>query len=45
MTLIDSTSSTRFFAAIEAKSIVSHIDGGCELLVHRIPHLPHTGTC
>ncbi|MDZ7847750.1 MAG: hypothetical protein U5L96_13840 [Owenweeksia sp.] len=31
MSLIESTSSTPFFAAIEAKSIVSHIQGKCEI--------------
>lgn len=39
MGLIDSTSSTPFFAAIEAKSIVAHILGRCEIPVENIPHV------
>jgi hypothetical protein len=39
MTLINSTSLTPFFAAIEAKSIVSHRHGGREIPAHRIPRL------
>ena len=38
MSLIDSTSSTPFFAAIEAKSIVAHILGRCEIPKKNIPH-------
>jgi hypothetical protein len=38
MTLIDSSSSTPFFAAIEAKSIVAHILGRCEIPIKNIPH-------
>lgn len=39
MSLIDSTSATPFFAAIEAKSIVAHIQGRCEIPKRNIPHL------
>lgn len=38
MTLIESTSSTPFFAAIEAKSIVAHILGRCEIPADPVPH-------
>jgi len=38
MTLIDSTSSTPFFAAIEAKSIVAHILGRCTIPKSNVPH-------
>lgn len=38
MTLIESTSSTPFFAAIEAKSIVAHIAGQCEIPEKKIRH-------
>jgi len=38
MSLIDSTSATPFFAAIEAKSIVAHILGHCEIPKKNIPH-------
>ncbi len=39
MGLIDSTSSTPFFAAVEAKSIVAHILGRCEIPLETIPHV------
>lgn len=39
MSLIESTSSTPFFAAIEAKSIVAHILGRCEIPRKNVPHL------
>ena len=39
MTLIDSTSATPFFAAIEAKSIVAHIQGRCDIPTTNVPHL------
>lgn len=38
MTLINSTSSTPFLAAVEAKTIVSHIRGGCEIPTVALPH-------
>lgn len=38
MSLIESTSSTPFFAAIESKSIVAHILGKCEIPRKNIPH-------
>lgn len=38
MTLIDSTSTTPFFAAIEAKSIVAHILGRCDIPKKNVPH-------
>lgn len=38
MSLIDSTSATPFFAAIEAKSTVAHIRGQCEIPKKNIPH-------
>lgn len=38
MTLIDSTSATPFFAAIEAKSIVAHILGRCDIPTTNVPH-------
>ena len=38
MSLIDSTSSTPFFAAIEAKSIVAHIRGLCTIPKRSMPH-------
>lgn len=38
MSLIDSTSSTPFFAAIEAKSIVAHIRGLCTIPKRNVPH-------
>jgi hypothetical protein len=38
MSLIDSTGSTPFFAAIEAKSIVAHILGQCEIPKKNIPN-------
>ena len=38
MSLIDSTSSTPFFAAIEAKSITAHILGQCEIPDTNVPH-------
>ena len=39
MSLTESTSATPFFAAIEAKSIVAHILGECEIPKKRTPHL------
>jgi choline dehydrogenase-like flavoprotein len=39
MALIDSTSSTPFLAAVEAKSIVAHIRGDCEIPETNIPYL------
>ena len=39
MSLVDSTSATPFFAAIEARSIVAHILGRCEIPRRRIPHV------
>lgn len=39
MSLIESTSSTPFFAAIEAKSIVAHVPGRCEIPRRNVPHL------
>lgn len=39
MSLTESTSSTPFFAAIEAKSIVSHIQGRCEIPAENTPQL------
>jgi hypothetical protein len=39
MSLIESTSSTPFFAAIEAKSMVAHILGKCEIPERNIPYL------
>jgi cation diffusion facilitator CzcD-associated flavoprotein CzcO len=38
MSLSDTTSSTPFFAAIEAKSIVAHILGTCEVPTEPVPH-------
>ena len=38
MTLTDSTSSTPFFAAIESKSIVAHIQGRCVIPRDNVPH-------
>lgn len=38
MTLLDSTSSTPFFAAIESKSVVSHINGTCDIPAENVPH-------
>lgn len=38
MTLINSTSSTPFLAAVEAKTIVSHIRGKCEIPKRTLPH-------
>ncbi|MEJ2050935.1 MAG: NAD(P)-binding domain-containing protein [Calditrichota bacterium] len=38
MSLIDSTGSTPLFTAIEARSIVSHILGRCEIPMKNIPH-------
>lgn len=38
MTLIESTSATPFFAAIEAKSTVAHILGECEIPKKKISH-------
>jgi hypothetical protein len=38
MSLIDSSGSTPFFAAIEAKSIVAHIQGRCEIPKKNMPH-------
>ncbi|MGD8318638.1 MAG: NAD(P)/FAD-dependent oxidoreductase [Myxococcales bacterium] len=38
MSLAESTSSTPFLAAIEAKSIVAHILGRCEIPRENIPH-------
>ncbi len=38
MSLIESTSSTPFFAAIEAKSIVAHILGKCKIPLAHTPH-------
>jgi cation diffusion facilitator CzcD-associated flavoprotein CzcO len=38
MSLIDSSGSTPLFAAIEAKSIVAHILGRCEIPKKNIPH-------
>lgn len=39
MSLTESTSATPFFAAIEAKSIVAHVLGRCEIPKKNIPHL------
>jgi len=39
MSLTESTSSTPFFAAVEARSIVSHILGECEIPLKNVPHL------
>jgi len=39
MSLLDSTSATPFFAAIESKSIVAHIRGRCEIPRKKIPHI------
>jgi hypothetical protein len=39
MSLIDSTSATPFFAAIEAKSIVAHVLHKCEIPAENIPHV------
>ncbi len=39
MSLIDGSGSTPFFTAIEAKSIVAHIMGQCEIPGENIPHL------
>lgn len=39
MSLIESTSSTPFFAAVEAKSIVAHILGECAIPKRTVPHL------
>lgn len=42
MSLIDSTSSTPFFAAVEAKSIVAHVRGDCDIPKRIIPyHIAH----
>jgi len=42
MSLIESTSATPFFAAIESKSIVAHILGKCEIPRKKIPyHVVH----
>lgn len=42
MSLIDRTGSTPFFAAIEAKSIVAHIRGQCEIPKKNVPdHIVH----
>jgi len=38
MSLIESTSSTPFFVAIEARSIVTHILGKCEIPLAHTPH-------
>ena len=38
MTLINSTLSTPFFAAVEAKTIISHIRGECEIPRKILPH-------
>jgi cation diffusion facilitator CzcD-associated flavoprotein CzcO len=38
MSLINSTQSTPFFTAIEAKSIVAHILGRCEIPLKNTPH-------
>jgi len=38
MTLINSTSSTPFLAAVEAKTIISHIRGECEIPKQTLPH-------
>jgi hypothetical protein len=38
MTLTNSTSSTPFFAAVEAKTIISHIRGECEIPEKVLPH-------
>jgi hypothetical protein len=38
MSLGESTSSTPFFAAVEAKSIVAHIEGRCDIPMTRVPH-------
>jgi hypothetical protein len=37
MTLINSTSSTPFLAAVEAKTIISHIRGECEIPEKTLP--------
>ncbi|MBA1147659.1 NAD(P)-binding domain-containing protein [Ectothiorhodospiraceae bacterium WFHF3C12] len=39
MSLLDSTSATPFFAAVEAKSVVSHILGRCEVPDRVIPNV------
>lgn len=42
MSLLESSSSTPFFAAVEAKSIVAHIQGKCEIPNKNIPtHVVH----
>jgi hypothetical protein len=38
MTLIDSSSSTPFLAAVEAKTIISHMRGECEIAAKTLPH-------
>jgi len=38
MTLINSSSSTPFLAAVEAKTIISHIQGKCEIPEKTLPH-------
>jgi len=38
MTLINSTSSTPFLAAVEAKTIISHMKGACEIPERTLPH-------
>lgn len=42
MSLLESTSATPFFAAVEARSIVAHILGKCEIPVKHVPgHISH----
>ncbi len=38
MALINSTSSTPFLAAVQARTIISHIQGDCEIPGQRLPH-------
>lgn len=38
MSLIESTSSTPFFAVVEARSMVSHMVGSCEIPMKTVPH-------
>lgn len=42
MSLIESTGTTPFFAAVESKSIASHIAGECQIPQENVPHhVPH----
>lgn len=38
MPLIDSTNSTPYFAAVEARTILSHMTGGCRIPPNVLPH-------